>query len=212
MNRGSGIETHAKLDCHEDGSATVTARVCLRGYELSAYDEYLGDSISHQEIAEGLCDEVEFEHKVVTSSASFDSEGDSLVIDMVLEVPEYLRDMSGNKLMTPCLTPIADNPFESDWRYFPIDFRYPRYRSRTTVISFPEGMTASEVPTDVNIALDGWRYTRMSMTSGLEVIVMESLSIEKAVFSPSEYSDLKEASDFMTEAALDELLLTSSDM
>jgi hypothetical protein len=62
------------------------------------------------------------------------------------------------------------------------------------------------------MSLDGWRYLRMSMTSGLEIVMMESLTIEKAIFAPGEYPDLKKASDFMTEAALDELLLTSSDM
>lgn len=210
--RSSGMDNFTKVHINSDNSAVCSMYVCLRGHELSLYDEYLLDSISHGKIAEKLTEPLETEHDITSASAFFDVEGDSLAIHIVAEIAEFSRSLGNRHLISPCVLSLARNPFEDDYRFFGIDFAYSFTRKQTTVINLPDGTSAAEMIPDADYRIVDGYYTRFALTSGATVNVMEELCLKRAIFAPGEYGDLKAMFDLMAASAENEIMLTASEM
>jgi hypothetical protein len=200
------------VNINSDNSAICSVYVCLKGHELSSYDEYLQDSISHGKIAEKLTESLEAEHEITSASAFFDVKGDSLAIQMVAEIAEFTRTLGDGYLISPCVLSLASNPFEDDYRFFGIDFNYPFTRRQSTIINLPEGTAAADMIPDADHRIADGYYTRFAMTNGAAVNVMEELCLRRAIFAPGEYADLKGMFDLMTESAENEIMLSASEM
>ena len=203
--RKSGVKLESIITLIEDGSAICTTRVCVTGYEMANYDEFLGDSLSQIQIIDEFLEDAAKEYEVVSQSSRFDTDRDSLHLEIVLELAEFAETVGDNLFFSPILLPIEHNPFTSQDRFFPVDFRYPYNRFQAVTVKLPDGMEIADMPSDINHRISDASYSRMSLWNAGCVNVVENFRIEKSIFSPGEYLDLKGVFDMMTESSMDQL-------
>ena len=88
---------------------------------------------------------------------------------------------------------LTENPFKSDERKYPVDFAYPREKSVIIQIQIPEGFEASSLPEPVSLYLPEHTvdFSYQVALSGNTLTAIYKFNINKAVFLPNEYPDLK---------------------
>jgi hypothetical protein len=86
-----------------------------------------------------------------------------------------------------------DNPFKLEKRNYPVDFVYQRQKQLITKISIPEGYTVSEVPQPIRINMPGKSAAVQIMyqVNGNAITMMYKFNINKTLFLPEEYANLK---------------------
>ncbi|MBD3216921.1 MAG: DUF3857 domain-containing protein [candidate division Zixibacteria bacterium] len=205
--RKSSIQLNAVINLHESGSAVCSTFICVQGYENAEYDEYLMDTVSQQQIATGMLEEVEFDYEVHEAVTGYYPEGDSLSIQMVVEFPEFGLSLGNTMLINPCLLPLIDNPFDSDKRQFPVDFQYEYVHYHQVTINLPENMTVADLPVNITRKNDCGKYMRSFMSNGNSIASSLYFKLNKATFLPQEYDGLKELFDEVSETSTDQIAL-----
>jgi hypothetical protein len=89
---------------------------------------------------------------------------------------------------------IKENPFRMEKRNYPVDYGYKIEKSITTVLEIPENYEISELPAPVTLKLpdNAGSLTYLSIKSGNTVSIKSVFSINKSLFLPTEYKNLKE--------------------
>jgi hypothetical protein len=206
-DRTSSKQLSGIINLREDGSAICSTFICVQGYENAKYDAYLIDTVSQQQIAEGLMEKLEHNYQVHEALTTYYPEGDSLSMKLVLEFPEFCTKLGENMLVSPCLLPLVDNPFEIEKRQFPIDFQYEFTVSHNIVINLPEKIGVADLPVAINKVENCGKYIRTCLDSGNSISVMAYFKLNKATFLPLEYPDLKCMFDEITETSQDQIAL-----
>jgi hypothetical protein len=89
---------------------------------------------------------------------------------------------------------LLENPFRMDERKYPVDFGYNIEKSITTHIEIPDNFEISELPASVNIKLENNAASLNYIVShsANAISVKSVFSINKSLFLPEEYGELKE--------------------
>ncbi len=209
-DRPSGSEITAIVSLRPDGSAVCTTSVCVVGYEMSKYEEFMRDSLSQREMAEQIVQAKQTKSTVSSARVNFDIQSDSLHFEFVFELPEFATVVDDNVFMQSSVVPMW-NPFTEDRRYFPVDFRYPFFKHCSTTINLPEGMRIADVPPDVDHRIKGGMYVRRSFWNDMSVTVTALLSIDQPIFLPDQYPQLKEMFDMWEDAGTDQIAAVEAD-
>lgn len=110
-------------------------------------------------------------------------------------VNEHITEAGGTIYLSPFVLERMDqNPFKSDKRIYPIDFGHPYDEVYLVKILVPDGYTIDEMPKPKAIGLPGniARYSYNSSQTGNTINVTSTLSINKGLFVPEEYPNLRE--------------------
>jgi hypothetical protein len=211
LDRPSGTTTMSKLLLHEDGSAICSTTVLVRGHDMYDYSDFLADSPTPQEIADRLLNRCQKDYSVLDAAFERDAGNDRLSFDLAVEVPKFAEFLAGNKIVCPFLIPLEENPFTSERRIFPVDFRYPFTKRCRLVVTLPDGATVGELPREIRHSIDGAGFTHVFQKGENTVDILSEYKINKAVFSCREYAGLKEMFEAITEASYDQFVVTSGD-
>ncbi|MCP4569636.1 MAG: DUF3857 and transglutaminase domain-containing protein [FCB group bacterium] len=208
--RKSGLDASSFLAFHEDGSATCTTTVWIRGYNMNQYLEYVEDSVDSKFWMEKLFGDVDFDYEVKDISIVRELEQDRIKCKLVMQFPSFCENINDNYLFSPFSLSLFKNPFTSSRRVFPVDFRFPFKNRVRHQILLPEGMLVHEVPDDIDHKSRGLKYTRACMAQGNLINIKEELDITNSIFHPSDYGMLKGVFDAIITFNEDQILFTAS--
>lgn len=97
------------------------------------------------------------------------------------------------------INPIAsnmwtENPLKLDKREYPVDFAFPWGEKYYVTLTVPSGYEVVEVPGTVGISLpdNAGKFVFRVSTTGNKIIILNSISIKKTIFSQIDYPFLKE--------------------
>lgn len=89
---------------------------------------------------------------------------------------------------------LKENPFRMDKRNYPVDYGYNIEKSTTTILEIPDNYEILTLPAPVTIKLpdNAGSLTYLSVQSGKTINIKSIFSINKSMFLPTEYKNLKE--------------------
>ncbi|WP_192822443.1 DUF3857 domain-containing protein [Rufibacter sp. LB8] len=97
--------------------------------------------------------------------------------------------------LNPMLTfGLGQNPLRQVTRQHPVDLASPAEESHVLIYTLPAGYQVEALPEPATISLPGntAKFSYQVQMVGLQLQVMSRLSINKAMFSPQEYTNLRE--------------------
>lgn len=101
------------------------------------------------------------------------------------------------------------NPFKLNERLYPVDFEMLKENVVVTKIKIPEGFTVEELPESAAFILPGnaVKFFCSVSLSGNQIMVMTKVQINKTLFQPFEYLELKEIYDKIVEKQSEVIVL-----
>jgi transglutaminase-like putative cysteine protease len=111
------------------------------------------------------------------------------------ETDENIINSGENIYFDPVISSaFDDNPFKNESRKFPVDFGEPVKRQYIITISLPSGYTVEEIPKSLQYLMPdksaSFKYIAQQNDSTIQVLT--SLVINKGIYLPDEYKDLRE--------------------
>ena len=108
---------------------------------------------------------------------------------------------------------LQENPFSSPTRNYPIDFGIPFLETYKLNLTIPEGYKVEELPKSKNIVLgekDG-KFSYIAGQTENRIMVNMRFSIDKPIFLPTEYQNLKEFFDLVVAKEAEQIVLKKID-
>lgn len=101
------------------------------------------------------------------------------------------------------------NPFRQHTRKLPVNFTYPQEIQYTNKIRIPEGYALEDAPANLNIALPGGdcRFLFAATVMNDEVLLNARLMINRIIFPPEEFDNLKAFFDAVIKKQEEKLVL-----
>jgi hypothetical protein len=89
---------------------------------------------------------------------------------------------------------LKENPFRMEKRNYPVDYGYKIEKSITTILEIPENYEITEIPAPVTLKLpdNAGSLTYLTVKSGNTISIKSIFAINKTLFLPTEYKNLKE--------------------
>jgi hypothetical protein len=89
---------------------------------------------------------------------------------------------------------LKENPFKSDKRNYPVDYAYPIEKTYIIKIKIPENYSITDIPKNINMKMpDNSANFKYNITYfGNTIQLTYKFCINKVIFLPNEYADLKE--------------------
>jgi len=106
---------------------------------------------------------------------------------------DYVQDIGREVMINPFVLSGLENPFKSEGRKFPIDFKYRKNRSIVVSITLPNTYKVRTVPESFSVSLpdNSAKFSFLCNTMNNNVNIKCDVVINKQVFSESEYVMLK---------------------
>ncbi|MAP55924.1 DUF3857 domain-containing protein [Altibacter sp.] len=126
---------------------------------------------------------------------------------------DAVENINGKLYVSPLLfLTEAENPFKAEERQYPIDFQYP-FKDRYLIsLDIPEGYQVEVLPEPVTFALDGnacsFRYA--ASASGNKIQVSVELSMNEALFLPTDYVNLKKFYQMLIDKENEKIVLSKT--
>nr|WP_304608415.1 DUF3858 domain-containing protein [Pontibacter anaerobius] len=89
---------------------------------------------------------------------------------------------------------VSKNPFQNPVRIYPVDFAAPIKETIVCNVKVPTGWKVEEVPQNISLTLPSHSatYTYMVQQIGNMLMIISKLNVNKTLFSPEEYPQLRE--------------------
>ena len=185
----------SSLKVHEDGSISGTID--------DSYAEYGGlfvrQSLQQKKNLEVAKEKFNPEASGITidsvSVTGKDSIDQPIRLIASISSPSYALKNGDLIYLNPQITDrLAENPFKSKERKFPVDYGYPRVSTFVTNITIPDSFEVLERVSDKSISLAGNAavYTRRVDVAGREIHLLSKVEIRKSEIPPGDYSSLRE--------------------
>jgi len=102
-----------------------------------------------------------------------------------------------------------NNPFTAPTREYPVDFGVPYLESYTMQLTIPEGYKVEELPKSKLLALPagGGKFQYSVTQADNKIAITFRLSIDKPLFVPSEYPNLKEFFNLVINKEAEQIIL-----
>lgn len=124
---------------------------------------------------------------------------DSLNLPVTIEYKIAMKEGQDSDASVIYIDPILinrkkNNPFTSPTREYPVDFGVPFIEQYNLQLTIQEGYTVEALPESKSFALGekGGQFLYQISQVGNKIVLNLRLSIDKAIFLPSEYPNLKE--------------------
>lgn len=184
---------NCNMQLNEDGMMKGQVNVQYAGYASAKFREMREEYNTEPEYIEYL----EKQHDIYINDYQSNSDDD----DLGPVTEGYRIEIDGNANVTGDMIQlepviiggIGENPFRLDSRRLPVDFAYGKNKMYILNLNLPEGYTTEQIPAPLNLVnTDKSAQFHYSVNqSGNMIQVMYQLTINKAIFLPSEYEELK---------------------
>ncbi len=117
-----------------------------------------------------------------------------LIEKIEIEIESYIDLKAGHFLFNPFIEGKDRNPFKSNERLYPVDFGAPVEETIIFNLEYPANFELAGTPDKVALSLpnSGGRYLFGVQNVGNKIIMNNSLSINRTVYTSDEYHYLKE--------------------
>ncbi|MFH1372598.1 MAG: DUF3857 domain-containing protein [bacterium] len=198
--------TSIKID--SEGNATCSTTCKLTGYLASEYgwqyESMPPDDFLHKYIFGGLLPEVqELGHK-----CDFDSLGRFEVLASYRLDGFAAQQDDGLIAWAPNFL-FGRNPFESFYRFFPIDFNYAFTYHGIVTLEAEDTSCAFILPADTAFRIDGIDFIRQCQVNGPQATIQYMIDVSRPVFAVGEYATVREMFDRVARVGNDPVLLTA---
>ncbi|MEQ9425440.1 MAG: hypothetical protein RJQ09_13540 [Cyclobacteriaceae bacterium] len=118
-----------------------------------------------------------------------------LIEEFEIEASDLVDDLGTSLLVSPIIYgSIKENPFKSDERKYPIDIAYPISKSAYVTINLEDGVSIDALPEAINMSLPDNSAKFIFQAKKIDASkyqVFYKFDINKPIYFPSEYHDLK---------------------
>lgn len=188
--RKMNVEGDFSVD--ETGEMKGTLSVTRDGYE-AWYSRMDFERLGENYYRERLNNSWQIRQKVVQNENSTDL---SFIESYNVLVPDHVNVAESRMYINPYVLPyVTTNPFKADQRLYPVQFDVPVEATLLCNITLPKGYAIEELPQSRVIALPGNAVRaifNISSDSDTRVQVMTRIQINRTLFLPEEYAQLKE--------------------
>ncbi len=190
-----------------DGRATCSTTCTFAGYYAAAiaelYDTHTPEDFMKEYFEEPLNAVAEFG----SHAFNLDSAGRfTLSVDFTSD--DLARVLDNSVLVKQAGFEFAENPFKSEKRHFPVDFRFPLPYRNTVEIHPTSPVTTLAPPGDTTFSIPGAKFRRTSETAGSVIRLSSELTIEAPEFPPMKYGTVREFFGRVATASADEVAVT----
>jgi hypothetical protein len=194
---------------HIDGDslATCSTSVKFTGYYAINYGEDFDQTEPEKFIKDYFLDKLDVEYEIDTFTCSSPNP-ELFLADFVFSPKNYFKILDNSVSLQGLNFSFRSNPFVSEKRFFPVDFQYPSVYQNTTEIAIEDSIVSFTLPEPLSFEISGASFSRNCMYDGARYIISNRLSIDKAAFSPSVYSQLRDFFTKMGAATEDPIILT----
>jgi transglutaminase-like putative cysteine protease len=187
----SGRTDRTRMYINEFGQASCSTQCSFRGYYASLYGRRYEDKQPDEFVEEYFLDRLDIEYALGDYDCRLDS-ADSFVMTADYTPEGLVTPLDNNLLINPVSYAFRSNPFESERRFFPVDFSYPFTYKNVVELFVTSDVEQYLLPDDVTHQIDGATFTRKSTVTDSSVIMISTLLIEQPEFKPPVYSDVRE--------------------
>ncbi len=187
-------QVRVEAELSADGSLAGTLRSERSGYSGLRARHQLRDLGAEDYAAEHLVGDIAGVEVGEVSVTGQDAHGEPLVAEVAFSVPAYAQSAGDLVLVNPLVTMRTDeNPFKLARRTYPVDFAHPSVSAYEAEIALPDNLVVDEAPKDALALMPvrGGGYERaVEQEEGL-LRVRAQMQINRPVFEPNLYADLK---------------------
>lgn len=171
----------------EDGEKSFVSKLLKNRYETAELDTFSIDGF----------DEI---NGPVTVNIKYDVEGFAQVVgDMIY-------------LSSPAINQLKENPFKREKRYYPVDYGYAISSTDNVSLKLPEGFHVNELPQAVSSRLKIQKLTFQNTweDAGDTINIRRQMMVRKQMYTPKEYTTLRNFYDKIVKADQGQIVLSSS--
>jgi len=190
-----------------DGSVSCSTTVIFCGYFASSYGQRCDRKQPEEFVEDYFLDKLDATYQMKEPCFKHDSL-DILEMDVAYSLDDYVRHLDNHLVLKPVQYYFRENPFESEKRFFPVDFNYPFVYQNIVEVSFEDSVVSRTLPEPLEIDVPGASYTRQCMYDGSKIIVNTRLNVKKPIFPQHLYSQLREFFIRTAAATEDEIVVT----
>lgn len=183
------------LKISENADLSGTWEEIHKGYAAHDERERIGDSKSKED----YINDRQKQNAGLTISKFTIENADSLALPLTMKFDVTMSgqtESTGNLLMIHPLLyeQLKKNPFTLEERNFPVDYSHAYSLTFVETIEIPDGYQVESLPKPTNISLPGKSASFMfnAMVNGSRIQIIRRFTINKTMFLPDEYSNLKE--------------------
>lgn len=193
-----------------DGTAACSTVSVFSGYLASDFSERYEGMKSEEFVKEHYLDNVDAVCTVQDHTAVNDS---SWCFTARLNfTSDQLISRFDNNLAVPLISyTFRNNPFESQRRFFPVDFAFPFAYSNVVKVIYSGGDSHITPPQDAKVAIGGASLERRSEVLDSVVTVVTHLTVTEPQFDPFLYASLRNFFDTVAAVAHDEILIATAE-
>jgi hypothetical protein len=183
------------LALNEDGKIKGTMHTTYVGYSAIAQRKKIFSFSSVEEYIKKFDNQVHDLDLKKFEIENLDAFEKPLVQKLEVEFQAFDDLNAPTLFFNPIFSPRwGKNPFRASERLYPVDFATPREYINILNLELPESIELADVPARIALGLpnSGGRYVFEVQNLGNRVIMNSALSINKTVFSSTEYRYLKE--------------------
>jgi hypothetical protein len=202
--------TIVNLKLGDDGIARGTVETLFLGYDAIRKRKEVYSFNDREAYFKKLDDDIE--RLSITKSKLLNTDSIEMPLIQKLEVELDILNVSAasNFLFNPFVmsTPWKNNPFKSDERLYPVDFGAPIEHTVSFSLEYPKSFELAEIPEKVALGLpgSGGRFLYEIQNVGQTVIVNSTVSINRTVYTATDYHHLKELFSRMIQTYQQDLL------
>ncbi|MFZ1685401.1 MAG: DUF3857 and transglutaminase domain-containing protein [Candidatus Zixiibacteriota bacterium] len=190
-----------------NGTAHCTTRCTFAGYFAPNYGEFHEAETPEEFLRQYFLNKID-EHAVIDSNRfSIDSTG-HCVLEASYSLKDYARLLDNNLALRPICYRFRENPFVAPKRQFPIDFDFKQKYTNVITVHSDKKVTTAQLPPKVEVTTDGASYSRVSFLENETVRIVATLKLEKEIYSPFRYGDMKKLFESVAKAQQDDIILT----
>ena len=183
------------LKISESGDFSGKITSMCKGYAAISLREKYEESLSEEKIIEDTEEENVGLKILMHEFTGFEEPFGQIKMDYEVEITGQTDFMGERLSFNPLLYErIESNPFKPEERKFPVNFSYPRNYMQIFKYELPEGYEVESSPEPINLANEDKSARFLFSTSkvGNLYSITVILQINKALFLPQEYAQLKD--------------------
>lgn len=187
----SGIRNEASVWLNDDGSAVCTTHVRIMGYTQNQRLTDSNDAISTEDVTAILPMLRVKTFEILQAARSNSPDGDSTMIDLILNIPNFGSGSGGVVECVPSLVWPDKKLFSDESRQFPIDFAYPAFISESIDVHLNSKAKTATVPQAINQMGKDLMFSRAVLAGENSARIMTNMMIKRCYYTPDEYSTVK---------------------
>jgi len=193
----SSRRDYTRMHINGDGSANCSTSVTFTGYFATCYGRDCDRKKPDEFVKDNFLDKLDLSYETEEPCFSHDSLS-VLEMDVAYSLSDCIRRLDDNVIVKPVKYYFRENPFESERRFFPVDFNYPFVYQNVVEVEFEDSVVSTTMPDSIRLEIPGAEFTRKCTCEGGKILIDCTLDIKRPIFPGGLYTRLR---DFFIEMA-----------